>query len=129
MHTPKTVLVIDDLEPFRRYLQISLELVGYRVVTAAGGRQGVELFEQTSPDIVLVDLQMPDMNGLDVITEISKISNFIPTIVISGQGLLADSIEATRRGAWDYLISRLRWGNLNSSSHAVLNGPGCFGRT
>lgn len=112
MNAQTTVLVIDDLEPFRRYLQTALELIGYRVVTAAGGRQGLELFEQTSPDIVLVDLQMPDMNGLDVITKVRSISNLTPAIVISGQGLLADSIEATRRGAWDYLIKPVTMGEL-----------------
>lgn len=115
MNKQTTVLVIDDTEPFRIYLQKVLELGGHHVITAAGGRRGLELFEQEAPDIVLVDLQMPDMNGLDVIAEIHKVSNFIPTIVISGQGLLTDSIEATRRGAWDYLIKPINKDELEFS--------------
>lgn len=113
MHTPKTILVIDDDEPFRRYLQTALAQAGHQVITAAGGRQGLALFEQKLPDIVLVDLQMPDMNGLEVITKITAISNFTPVIIISGQSLLADSIEATKRGAWYYLIKPINMDELD----------------
>ncbi len=120
MHTPKTVLVIDDDKPFRSYLQTALELSGYRVITAAGGRQGLELFKQKNPDIVLVDLQMPDMHGLEVISAFHKNSAFIPVIVISGQGLLADSIESTRRGAWYYLIKPITMDELDFAINRCL---------
>jgi DNA-binding NtrC family response regulator len=109
------VLVIDDTKPFRVYLKRILEQGGYQVVAAADGRQGLELFEQEAPDIVLVDLIMPGMSGLDVISEINKTIDLVPTIVISGQGLLTDSIEATRRGAWDYLIKPVNKDELDFS--------------
>lgn len=110
-----TILVIDDNEPFRVYLKTVLEMGGHRVVTADGGREGLKLFGQEAPDIVMVDLHMPDMGGLDVIAEIRKVIDLIPVIVISGQGLLADSIEATRRGAWDYLIKPINKDELDFS--------------
>lgn len=115
MNDQATVLVIDDIEPFRIYLKTVLELGGHHVITATGGRRGLELFEHETPDLVLVDLQMPDMHGLDVIAEIRCISELTPTIVISGQGLLTDSIEATRRGAWDYLIKPINKDELEFS--------------
>lgn len=120
MHNQTSVLVIDDDEPLRRYLQTTLELGGHHVITADGGRQGLELFEQKQPDIVLLDLLMPDMNGLDVIARIRSITNFIPIIVISGHGLLADSIEATRRGACDYLIKPINKSELEFSIERCL---------
>ncbi|MDD2853583.1 MAG: response regulator [Desulfuromonadaceae bacterium] len=115
MNNQATVLVIDDIEQFRIYLKTVLEVCGYRVVTAEGGSKGLELFKQETPDLVLVDLLMPDMHGLDVIAEIHKMNCFVPIIVISGQGQLVDSIEATRRGACDYLIKPINKNDLDFS--------------
>jgi len=102
--TQTTILVIDDNEPLLSYLCEYLELGGNRAVPATNGRSGVELFMQESPDIVLVDLKMPDMGGLDFITEIRKINDTVPVIVISGKGSLSDAVTANRVGAWDFLV-------------------------
>lgn len=103
MRNQITVLAIYDDEPFHLCLQTALELAGHDLITAADGRQGLELLAQKRPDIVLLDLQIPDMSGLEVIVELHTISSFTPVIVISGYDTRADAIKATRCGAWDYL--------------------------
>lgn len=97
------VLVIDDNEAICSYLQAFLEAGGYQVVMALDGREGLEVFNRETPDIILVDLRMPDMDGLAFIAEINKKAGDIPLIVISGTNSLSDAIEATRLGAWDFL--------------------------
>jgi len=98
-----TLLTIDDDEVVRESISIYLEDSGFDVHEACCGHEGVEFFAKLQPDIVLTDLQMPDMGGLDVISKIRDISPETPIIVVSGTGVLEDSVEAIRRGAWDYI--------------------------
>ncbi|MDO9068574.1 MAG: response regulator [Deltaproteobacteria bacterium] len=120
MDNQTTVLAIDDFEPVLTYLQTALEIGGHRVVAAANGRQGLEVFELETPDIILVDLQMPDMGGLEFIAEIRKSNDSVPIIVISGQSSLTDAIEATRCGAWDYLTKPINRNELDFSIRRCL---------
>lgn len=115
MNNQTTVLVIDDFEPFLSCLQTLLERDGHRVVTAEYGRQGLKAFEREAPDIVLADLQLPDMHGLELIAEIHRSSDTVPVIVISGEGSLSEAIEATRCGAWDYLTKPINKDELDFS--------------
>lgn len=97
------VLCIDDEEMIRKIIGDFLENQGYVVTTASDGTEGLELFERKRHDIVLVDLRMPGMDGLEVLEALKERAAEIPVIVISGTGDIRDVIEALRRGAWDYL--------------------------
>lgn len=112
-----TILVIDDEDAVRQSLADYLEDLGYRILTAENGRAGVELFERERADLVLVDLRMPEMDGLEVLAHITKISPDTPLIVVSGTGVITDAVEALHLGAWDYLLKPIQ--NFSVLAHAV----------
>ncbi len=102
--TKATILTIDDERIIRESFKAFLEDYDYKVITAENGRHGIEVFNTQKPDLILVDLRMPEMDGLEVLARLSAISDNIPKIVISGTGLITDVVEALHRGAWDYLL-------------------------
>lgn len=97
------VLSIDDEMVLRQSIVAYLEDSGFNMIEANDGEEGLEVFRREKPDLVLTDLQMPKMSGLDVLTQIAKESPDTPIIVVSGAGGMSDVIEALRRGAWDYI--------------------------
>ena len=99
----KKILVIDDEYDARELMSDFLELRGYEVLMAENGKQGIKRFKSENPDIVLCDLQMPELDGLGVLKYIKQNSDDKPVIVISGTGVLQDAIGALKLGAWDYL--------------------------
>lgn len=103
-HKQKTILIIDDEQAIRQSFADCLEDYNYLTITAENGRVGLEKFERSNVDLVLVDLRMPEVDGLEVLDKISDISPDTPLIVISGTGVISDAVEALRRGAWDYLL-------------------------
>ncbi|MCP3954730.1 MAG: response regulator [Desulfobacterales bacterium] len=101
------VLCIDDEQMIRVSIGGYLEDSGYTVILASDGREGLEAFRQHRPDAVLVDLRMPEVDGLEVLAAVRAESPGTPVIVISGTGVIADVIEALRLGAWHYLTKPL----------------------
>lgn len=102
--TPETVLVIDDEPAIVQLIAARLGRWGYRIVTAANGRQGIERLAESRPDLVLTDLFMPEMDGFAVLAHLERTDPDLPVIVLSGQGTLGDAIRAMRQGAWDYIF-------------------------
>lgn len=100
---PNKILVIDDDASVRRSFSAFLSDSDFVVSEATNGAEGVALAKQSEPDLILCDLRMPDMDGLDVIQELSEIGLSIPVIVISGLGEISDVVQALRLGATDYL--------------------------
>ena len=98
-----TILIIDDEEGVLQNLDDYLQDKGYETLTAENGRIGLELFQRKQPDLVLVDLCMPEVDGLEVLSSIKALSADTPMIVISGAEEIHFAIEALRHGAWDYL--------------------------
>jgi two-component system KDP operon response regulator KdpE len=97
-----TVLVIDDEAPIRRLLRISLEAEGYRVIEAADGEAGLVETATRRPDIVLLDLGLPDLSGLTVLKRIREWTR-LPVIILSVHGEDEDKVAALDGGADDYL--------------------------
>ncbi len=95
---------MDDDEAIRRNFSCGLEDLGYSVEVAFDGREGLKLFERAPFDLVLVDLFMPVMSGMELIVAMKAIDPAVPIIVVSGSGTLHDAIEAIRLGAWDYVV-------------------------
>lgn len=78
------ILVIDDVIPTLDTVAQMLKRGGHEVITATDGRKGVQLYKESSPDLVVTDLLMPEMDGLETIRELSKIEKNLPIIAISG---------------------------------------------
>jgi CheY-like chemotaxis protein len=103
MGEPATILVIDDDPQVRGAFRRLLERDGYRTVGADDGLRGIEAFRSAPPDIVLLDLRMPEMDGLEVLSILVEEAPETPVVVSSGAGTMRDAVEALRRGAWDFV--------------------------
>ena len=118
MHRPSAkLLLIDDDEVVRASLAAYLEDSGFQVLQAGNGLQGLEVFEREQPDLIICDLRMPQIDGLELIRRISQINSEMPVIVVSGAGVMSDAVEALRLGAADYLIKPLE--DLAVLEHSV----------
>ncbi len=113
----ESVLIIDDEPLILETLQDYMEERGFNVWIASDGRQGLDLFVQEHQDLVLVDLRMPEIDGLKVMETIARNSPNTPVIVVSGTGIIQDAIDALRVGAWDFITKP--FGNFDVFDHAV----------
>lgn len=99
----KKVLIIDDEPLVRETMVAFLQDLDFLTFEACDGYDGIDMFLQAHPDIILVDLRMPRMDGIEFIKRMKKISADTPIIVVSGNGMLEEAIRAIRLGAWDYI--------------------------
>ncbi len=104
----RKILIIDDEEGNVRVLSMSLRSDGYDVVTAYSGEEGLEVFDQESPEMVLTDLKMPGMNGLEVLKKIKASNPETEVIIITGHGDIDSAIEALQYGASDFINKPIR---------------------
>lgn len=103
MHRPAKILTIEDESSERDNIIAYLEDSGYDMMEAENGRVGIEKLRTEKPDLILCDLRMPEVDGLDVLWVAKKEFPEIPVLVVSGAGVLDDAIEALKLGAWDYV--------------------------
>jgi two-component system, NtrC family, nitrogen regulation response regulator NtrX len=101
---PKSrVLVIDDEVAIRDSLRMTLEYEGYEFVGAATGQEGLALVERETPDLVVLDVKMPGMDGLEVLDRLRSKGETVPVLVISGHGTISTAVEAVKKGAFDFI--------------------------
>jgi len=96
------VLIIEDEPSYVQALQVALGAEGFEVVAALDGKDGLERFRATRPDVLLLDLMLPGLSGLDVLREVRRLSD-LPVIVVSAKGAEADIVSALELGADDYV--------------------------
>ncbi len=100
---PKSrILVIDDEAAIRDSLKMTLEYDGYEFIGAATGQEGLALAEREAPDLVLLDVKMPGMDGIEVLEPPAAMNETLPVVVISGHGTISTAVEATKKGAFDF---------------------------
>ena len=97
------ILVVDDDEGVRDALKMTLEYEGYECLLARSGREGLERLGAESVDLVLLDVKMPGMDGLEVLRRMRERGDVVPVIVISGHGTIGTAVEATKQGAFTFL--------------------------
>ena len=97
------ILIIDDDASLRRVLEYNLDEEGYDVFAAASGEEGMRLFEERQPALVVTDLKMPGMSGFDVLRQVKERSPDVLVIVITAFGAVETAVEAMRAGAYDYI--------------------------
>ncbi|AET66323.1 response regulator with CheY-like receiver, AAA-type ATPase, and DNA-binding domains [Desulfosporosinus orientis DSM 765] len=106
------VLVIDDEERMCWALERALSHEGYQVVTATRGLQGIEMALETEPSTVILDLKMPDIDGIEVLKRLKSINPNIPVIMITAHGTIETAIEAMKIGATDYITKPFKLDEL-----------------
>ncbi len=97
------ILTIEDEAPIRNGIVAYLEDSGFKMLEATDGHSGLELFRREEPDVVLCDLRLPGIDGLEILATITDESPETPVIVVSGVSLLSYAVQALKRGAWDYV--------------------------
>lgn len=102
--TRGSVLVIDDDDTTLGILKDLLTIDGFSVSTAGEGDEGVAIFKKLSPDLVVTDINMPQVDGLEVLSTIREIDGTVPVVVVTGHGDLDNAVRALRRGAHDFLL-------------------------
>jgi DNA-binding NtrC family response regulator len=97
------ILVIDDEKSIRNVLKDILGNEGYKVDEAADGEEGLKKFSETTYDVVLCDIKMPKLDGLEFLSKATEINAEVPIIVISGHGNIETAVDAVKKGAFDYI--------------------------
>jgi len=100
---PKTILVADDEKGIRDTLTRLLEYEKYRVVVAEDGHEALDKAGRGDIDLVLLDIKMPGMDGMEVLAKLNETHNGLPVVIISGHGTVQTAVEATRLGAFDFI--------------------------
>jgi len=115
----KTVLTVDDEPRFVRLIEANLVSAGYTVLTANEGPTAIATIVENTPDLVLLDVMMPEMNGFEVLDRIREFSN-VPVIMLTAKGEEADRVEGLNRGADDYVVKPFSATELLARVKAVL---------
>ena len=113
------ILVADDEASIRRILETRLKMVGYDVVVAEDGEEAVEIFNKVNPDLVVLDVMMPKMDGYGVTREIRRTSD-VPIIILTALGDVSERITGLELGADDYVIKPFSPKELEARVKAVL---------
>jgi two-component system KDP operon response regulator KdpE len=117
-HSP-LILIVEDEEPIRRFLRATLESQGYRVKESGTASDGLLQARTQRPDLILLDLGLPDGDGLALTTQVRKESR-VPIVVLSARGQEADKIAALDAGADDYLTKPFGVGELTARIRVAL---------
>jgi len=117
------ILVIDDEESIRSLLDTLLVRKGYEVVTASNGRKGLEFFRREHPDAVVLDLKMPEMDGLMVLKAIRSLDQKLPVIILTGAGTPEAEQEAHALGVTEFVEKEFSLHHLGDSLKRHLNTP------
>ncbi len=115
-----TILIVEDDSAMRAFLREVLEEEGYTVEAAAGGRAGVERVRQGGIDLVVSDVKMPDLDGLDMLREIKAVTPSPHVITITAFGSIDTAIRAVKLGAFDYITKPFAVDQLNLSVQQAL---------
>lgn len=115
-----TVLIVDDEEGIRESLSEILEDEGYSIVTAGSGEETIKMIQEQAPDLILLDVWLPKMDGIQTLQEIKALKREIPVIMISGHGNIEIAVKATRIGAYDFLEKPLSLERVLLSSRRAI---------
>jgi two-component system OmpR family response regulator len=99
----KRVLVVDDTKNIRNLLTTCLELEGYRVATAANGREALEAVQNKLFDLIFLDIKLPELSGTEILRQMRQLNILTPVIVMTAFGTVKNAVECTRLGAVAYL--------------------------
>lgn len=119
------VLVIDDEEGMCWALEKALEEEGHQVFTATCGLAGMAIFKAQEIDLVLCDIKMPDISGLEVLEQIRKKNPSVPVVIMTGYSSLPIALEAIKKGANSYLTKPFHISHLKELVQKTINQQSC----
>ena len=111
----KKILIIDDDHSYRRVLEYNLETEGYQVLSAASGEDGLAVFHEQNPDLIITDVKMSGMSGLELLQTVKKVSPSMRVIVITAFGTAENIAMAMKLGACDYITKPFNRDRLNQA--------------
>ena len=114
-----TILIIDDEPKIVRFIKTSLSLAGYNLLTASTGQSALAQYEQEQPDLIILDLGLPDVDGFDVLREVRSYST-VPVIILTARDDEKDKVRGLELGADDYLTKPFGARELEARIQAVL---------
>ena len=117
---PLRVLVIDDEPPIRKLLRLGLSAQGYQIVEAGSGKAALEMFSQQLPNIVILDLGLPDMQGHELLRALRTRNDSVPIVVLSSRDDEAGKVQALDSGADDYVTKPFGMDELLARMRAAL---------
>ena len=125
------VLIVDDHEPTARLVAALLRSSGHRAVCAAGGAEALLYLEQDRPDVVLLDMMMPGMNGLEVLSRLRRTDRFasVPVLIYSAVAEEDTKVAVLAAGAQDYLVKGRPWAEVQAVIEQYLPPPPPGGAT
>ena len=118
------ILVIDDEQGIRNLLDTLLSLKSYEVVLASNGQKGLELFRRELPDVVVLDLKMPEMNGLTVLQQVRQLNPAQPVVILTGAGTAEAEQQVRALGVTEFVEKEFSMHRLGDSLKRLLNSAG-----
>ena len=111
---PVRVLLVDDEEDFVEMLSLRLQEAGEKVSAAYSGKECLETLEKTDIDVVILDIKMPGMDGMETLKEIRKRFPIVEVIMLTGHGSTETAVEGMKSGAFDYLMKPADFDDLTA---------------
>jgi DNA-binding NtrC family response regulator len=118
------ILVIDDEQGIRNLLDTLLSRKGYEVVLASNGQKGLELCRRERPDVVVLDLNMPEMNGLTVLQQVRQLNPAQPVVILTGAGTAEAAQQVRALGVTEFVEKEFSMHRLGDSLKRLLNSAG-----
>ncbi|MBK5281652.1 MAG: response regulator [Nitrospiraceae bacterium] len=123
------ILAVDDDEKIRELLQVMLRRKGHHVITAHNGQQGIELFRRERPQVTILDVEMPDMDGLAVLRAIRAVDSQASVIMLTGAGSDERKQQARALGVTEFLAKGFSLHELGAALNLILLPPDQDNRT
>lgn len=120
MSEKRSILIIEDEHAISNFICRALAASDYKAIPAASGKEGLSLFFSHSPDLVLLDLGLPDMDGLDVLSQLRGLPQEVPVIIISARDRESEKVKALDMGAEDYVVKPFGVSELLARIRATL---------
>jgi DNA-binding response OmpR family regulator len=124
MATAETILVIEDDPSIRKGLELNLAVEGYQILSATDGSEGLRLIRERHPDLVLLDITLPRIDGFSVLRAMRKVDRETPVLILSARGQESSKVEGLSLGADDYMTKPFGLAELLARVHAALRRAG-----